>query len=120
MKIKSIIYFLISMFLMGSCTPQISESTSLPEATSQSETTRRPVKIKIYKTLVSFSLMEGMGISYRPFYLSDSFERQFDYLRSDNVGPISITLGDYIEITHTGEIFTQPIHPPISLQIPCS
>jgi hypothetical protein len=46
------------------------------------------------------------------YYKSDFDGSRFDYLRSDKLEPLSLTFGDYLEITFTGDIYCEPIYPP--------
>ena len=103
---------LSSIFLISSCAPQENETTSQPTTISISESTYSPKDINTYKTVVTFTIVSPKPDGTYSYYISTIDGIGFDFLWAASEKPIPLTPGDYLEITHTGEIYCDAIFPP--------
>ena len=100
-KINSMIFVLMSLFLVGSCVPQ------------EQETTKFPDDAKTDSTVISFGIRySDYGDGGQYYYMSNSRGSSLGYLHSDELESFPLTFGDYVEIVYTGYIFSEPTSPP--------
>ena len=94
MKKRPCLFLILSIFMIVSCAPE--------------------EQIKKYETVVSFAISYGDGELINDSYVFvDSVGFTFGYLNSDKIESIgSLFPGDYLEITYTGEIYSETIFPP--------
>ena len=103
-KINLTLCVLSSIFLISSCAPQVNESGTSGYGLED---------IKTRNTVVTFSMLYDSDGGNEHFYYKSDFDGlRFDYLRSDKLEPLSLTFGDYLEITFTGDIYCEAIYPP--------
>jgi hypothetical protein len=93
-KKRPCLFLILSIFMIVSCAPE--------------------EQIKKYETVVSFAISYGDGELINDSYVFvDSVGFTFGYLNSDKIESIgSLFPGDYLEITYTGEIYSEPVFPP--------
>ena len=111
-KFKLTTCVFMSLFLTASCAPQENETTSQPTTISISESTYSPKDINTYKTVVTFTIVSPKPDGTYSYYISTIDGMRFDFLWNASEEPIPLTPGDYLEITHTGEIYCDAIFHP--------